>query len=48
VTAAVQALAGRRSFVLNEAQWWALQEALDRPVRSKPRLMRLLREPGAL
>ncbi len=48
VTAASQALAERRHFVLDEAQWLAFQEALDRPVQAKPRLQRLLREPGAL
>jgi uncharacterized protein (DUF1778 family) len=48
VTAAAQALADRRRFALDEAQWKALQEALDRPVQSKPRLKKLLREPGVL
>lgn len=48
VTAAAQALADRRQFVLDEAQWKAFQEALDRPVQSKPRLKKLLREPGVL
>ena len=48
VTAAAQALADRRQFVLGEAQWRAFQEALDRPVNSKPRLKKLLREPGVL
>ena len=48
VTAAAQTLADRRRFVLDEAQWQAFQEALDRPVQSKPRLEKLLREPGML
>jgi len=48
VTAAAQTLADRRRFVLDEARWQAFQEALDRPVQSKPRLKKLLREPGAL
>jgi uncharacterized protein (DUF1778 family) len=48
VTAAAQTLADRRQFVLDEAQWQAFQEALDRPVRPKPRLAQLLREPGVL
>lgn len=48
VTAAAQALADRRQFVLDEAQWKAFQEALDRPVQRKPRLKKLLREPGVL
>jgi uncharacterized protein (DUF1778 family) len=48
MTAAAQTLADRRQFVLGEAQWRAFQEALDRPVRSKPRLKKLLREAGVL
>ena len=48
VTAAAQTLADRRRFVLDDAQWKAFREALDRPVHSKPRLKKLLREPGAL
>lgn len=48
VTAAAQALADRRRFELGEAQWQAFQEALDRPVQSKPRLKKLLSEPGVL
>lgn len=48
VTAAAQALADRRQFVLDEAQWHAFQVALDRPVQDKPRLKKLLREPGVL
>lgn len=48
VTAAAQALADRRHFELDEAQWRAFQEALDRPVQAKPRLRKLLGEPGVL
>ncbi len=48
VTAAAQTLADRRQFVLNEEQWQAFQEALDHPVEAKPRLKKLLREPGVL
>ncbi len=48
VTAAAQTLADRRQFVLDDAQWQAFQEALDRPVKAKPRLKELLREPGVL
>jgi uncharacterized protein (DUF1778 family) len=48
VTAASQALADRRRFELDAPQWQAFQEALDRPVQHKPRLQKLLREPGAL
>ena len=48
VTAAAQALADRRHFVLDESQWQAFHEALDRPVQDKPRLKKLLSEPGVL
>ena len=48
VTAAAQTLADRRQFVLNAEKWQQFQEALDRPVQSKPRLKKLLREPGLL
>lgn len=41
-----EALAGRRTFGLNAAQWKAFQAALDAPPRSLPRLGRLLKEPG--
>ena len=44
VSAANQALADRRHFVLNEEQWQAFQDALDRPVQAKPRLKKLLTE----
>ena len=48
VTAANQALADRRHFTLNEALWQAFEQALDRPVQAKPRLKKLLNEPGVL
>ena len=48
VTAAAQTLADRRQFFLDESQWQAFQEALDRPVQNKPRLKKLLLEPGVL
>ena len=48
VTAAAQTLADRRRFVLDEAQWLAFEQALDRPVQARPRLEKLLGEPGAL
>lgn len=48
VTAASQTLADRRRFVLDETHWKAFQAALDRPVRRKPRLKKLLNEPGLL
>ena len=48
ITAANQALANRRHFGLNNAQWEMFQQALDRPVQSKPRLKKLLTRPGVL
>lgn len=48
IHAATQALLERRQFLLDEAQWQAFQDALDRPVQAKPRLARLLNEPGLL
>jgi uncharacterized protein (DUF1778 family) len=41
-----EALANRRTFVLDAAQWKAFLAALDSPPRSLPRLKRLLKEPG--
>ena len=46
--AASETLADRRIFALNESDWQAFQEALDRPVEHKPRLARLLSEPSVL
>ena len=48
VLAANQALADRRHFALDEAQWQAFEQALDRPVQAKPRLQQLLSAPGVL
>lgn len=48
IVAANAALADRRQFVLGEAEWAAFQAALDRPVQAKPRLKKLLTEPGLL
>jgi uncharacterized protein (DUF1778 family) len=48
VIAASQALADRRHFLLDDEQWTAFQQALDRPVQIKPRLKKLLNEPGVL
>jgi len=48
ITAANQALADRRHFALNDAQWDEFQQALDRPVQAKPRLQKLLSAPGVL
>lgn len=41
-----EALADRRTFGLNAAQWKAFMAALDAPPCSLPRLERLLKEPG--
>jgi len=41
-----EALANRRTFVLDAVHWKAFTAALDAPPRSLPRLERLLREPG--
>lgn len=48
ILAANEALADRRHFVLSEADWAAFQTALDRPVQARPRLKKLLTEPGLL
>lgn len=41
-----EALADRRTFGLNTAQWKAFLDALDAPPRPLPRLKRLLKEPA--
>ena len=46
LTAAAEALADRRLFVLDQEQWNAFMAALDAPPQPRPRLERLLREPG--
>lgn len=48
ITAANLALGYRRHFALNGAQWKAFQQAPDRAVQAKPRLKKLLSEPGVL
>ena len=48
VIAANHALADRRHFVLDDEQWTAFQQAMDRPVQARPRLKKLLTEPGVL
>jgi uncharacterized protein (DUF1778 family) len=48
LAAAAEALADRRLFILDDAQWRAFNTALDRPVSRKPRLAKLLTEPSAL
>lgn len=44
IALAAQVLADRHRFVLDEAKWKAFHEVLDRPVQSKPRLKKLLRD----
>ncbi len=48
INAANQTLADRTRFALPPQQWQAFQLALDRPVTAKPKLQRLLAEPGLL
>ena len=48
VNAANQTLADRTRFELGAEQWQAFQTALDRPVNAKPKLKKLLSEPGLL
>ncbi len=48
IRAAEEALVDRRMFRLDDAQWQAFQDVLDRPVQSKPRLARLLAKRSAL
>ena len=48
INAAEEALVDRRMIRLDEAQWQALQDVLDRPVVHKPRLARLLTEKSVL
>lgn len=49
VTAANQTLADRHRFELDETQWRAFQQALDRPVQpSHPQVKALLTKPGVL
>ncbi len=46
IIAANQTLAGRQRFELTPDKWDAFQAALDRPVKPKPKLKKLLSEPG--
>ena len=48
LTAAMETLADRRVFELDDERWRAFQNALDRPVEHKPRLDRLLTEPSVI
>jgi len=48
IVAANQTLADRLRFELAPDKWEVFQAALDRPVNAKPKLMKLLNEPGLL
>jgi len=48
INAANQTLADRVRFELSTEKWLEFQAAVDQPVRAKPRLHNLLREPGLL
>jgi len=48
IRAAEEALVDRRMFRLDDAQWQAFQDVLDRPVQSKPRLAGLLAKRSVL
>ncbi|MFO7877235.1 MAG: DUF1778 domain-containing protein [Desulfovermiculus sp.] len=43
-----QTLADRRLFALDDEQWAAFNQVLDRPVQNKQRLQKLLTTPGVL
>ena len=48
IIAANQTLADRTRFKLGDEKWLAFQAALDQPVSAKPKLKKLLSEPGLL
>ena len=48
IVAANQTLADRLRFELPPEKWDAFQQALDKPVSAKPKLRKLLKEPGLL
>lgn len=48
IVAANQTLADRLRFELPPDKWDAFQAALERPVKRKPKLKKLLSEPGLL
>jgi uncharacterized protein (DUF1778 family) len=48
IIAATQTLADRTRFELSDETWLAFQAALDQPVSGKPKLKKLLSEPGLL
>ena len=48
IAMAHETLAEQRLFSLTDEQWEQFQATLDRPVQDKPRLRKLLTEPGVL
>ncbi|MDH4480311.1 MAG: DUF1778 domain-containing protein [Rhodoferax sp.] len=48
IIAANQTLADRSRFELSDENWLAFQAALDQPVSAKPKLKKLLSQPGLL
>ena len=48
IIAANQNLADRNRFELSDEKWLAFQAALDQPVSAKPKLKKLMSEPGLL
>ena len=48
ITAANQALADRKHFVLDDEKWAEFEKVLDRPVHDKQKLRKLLTIPGLL
>jgi uncharacterized protein (DUF1778 family) len=48
IIAANQTLADRTRFELTAEKWQAFHNALDKPVSTKPKLKKLLSEPGLL
>lgn len=48
IMAAARALAERRLFLLDDSCWRDFVAALERPATDRPRLKRLLTEPGLL
>jgi uncharacterized protein (DUF1778 family) len=48
INAAEETLADQRLFRLDNEQWKAFNDALDRPVAAKPRLARLLSDKSVL
>jgi len=48
INAAYQTLADRSRFDLSQENWLTFQTALDQPISNKPKLKKLLSEPGLL